>query len=335
MATRQLPNWLDAYDKYTSNSESPESYHQWCGVSTIASALQRKCVLNLGIGAEFYPNLYVVLVGPTACGKGTAMSFAARLQKEVKTIHTASNATSLPALIRTMKKIDIPIIDEEAGTMAFHASLTIFSTELTVFIGQKESKLLSHLCDWFDCLERWEYDTISRDKEVIHGVWVNLLGATTPENIVAALPPEAIAGGLTSRIIFVVERKRKQLVVFPTRTPEQAQLEKDLIEDLRTIHEMSGEFKWADEAAAGAYADFAVESDQNPPFVGDSAFQHYAGRRRNHLLSTALCMSAARSSEMRISVDDLQRAISLLISTEKRMNQAFRGLGSPYAIDAG
>jgi len=278
----------------------------------------------------FWPNLYIVLVGPAATGKGTAMAFAKKLQDSIADIHTASNATSLQALIRTMKSINST--DTRAdGKIAFHSSLTIFSQEFTVFLGYKQNAMIANLCDWFDCHERWIYDTISRDKEEIIGVWVNLLAATTPENILASLPMEAIGGGLTSRIIFVVERKRRKTVVFPKRSGELDILESQLINDLDNIKSLSGEFTFT-RSAAERYYDFAIKNSDDPPFKGDLKLEHYVGRRRRHLLATAMCMSAARSSSMLIDLSDMERAIALLEGTEVKMAGIFRGMDSPYAM---
>jgi len=100
--TRLLSNWLDGYMQYVDDSEPPELYHQWCGISTIASVLQRKCMLNLEQGKTVWPNLYVVLVGPVI-GKTTAMNYARALHKGIPNIHKAPNSTTLPALVQGMK----------------------------------------------------------------------------------------------------------------------------------------------------------------------------------------------------------------------------------------
>ncbi len=74
--TRTLSDWLDGYLEYTTNTEPPYMYHMWMGISTIASLLQRKCCLEWGT-LKFYPNMYIVLVGPPGrTRKGTAMNLA-------------------------------------------------------------------------------------------------------------------------------------------------------------------------------------------------------------------------------------------------------------------
>ena len=46
---RKLPDWLDGFMALTENSEPPVLYRKWVGISAIASALQRKVRVDLGI----------------------------------------------------------------------------------------------------------------------------------------------------------------------------------------------------------------------------------------------------------------------------------------------
>ena len=60
-SSRELGNWLKAYSEYSTESESPEMFHLWTGLSILASAVRRNVVLNQGINLLF-PNMYVVVV---------------------------------------------------------------------------------------------------------------------------------------------------------------------------------------------------------------------------------------------------------------------------------
>ena len=63
MAQRNIPDWIEGYLAYTEDSEPPQLFKEWCAVSVIAAALQRKCKLEWGT-TVFYPNLYIVLTAP-------------------------------------------------------------------------------------------------------------------------------------------------------------------------------------------------------------------------------------------------------------------------------
>lgn len=323
--SRNLPDWIDAFMLLSEDSEPPPLYRKWSAISTIAAALQRKCRLDLGISLTFFPNFYIVLVGPSAAGKGTAMKYAYDIIEHVPNIYLSAQATSLQALIRRMKETNLTDIDEYTGKQMFHSSLTIFSEEFTVFLGYHNRELMTALCDWYDCKNRWTYDTIKRDREEVIGVWVNILGATTPDNIQSSLPLEAIGGGLTSRIIFVYEERRQKVVIFPSSTSREIELQQLLIRDLESISLMSGTFKMTEDAA-NMYSDWVYKAVSSPPFQ-DKKFDGYCGRRRNHLLSLSMVCSASRSDNLIIKSEDIERASNLLAEVEVKMALTFRGIG--------
>jgi hypothetical protein len=322
---RNIPDWIDGFMLLTEDSEPPVLFRKWTAISAIASALQRKCRVEIGISLVFYPNFYIVLVGPSATGKGTAMKYAYDIMEQIPAIKMSSQATSLQALIRRMKDTNLTDIDIETGEQCYHSSLTIFSNEFTVFLGYHNRELIAALCDWYDCHNRWSYDTIKRDKEEVIGVWVNLLAGTTPDNIQTSLPMEAIGGGLTSRIIFVNETKKNKLVVFPSTTNRERELQLHLIHDLEQITLMSGVFRFSEDAL-GFYTEWCHIADANPPFHNPK-FDGYCGRRRNHLLSLAMVCSASRDNLMVITEDDLRRSAELLAEVEVKMGTVFRGIG--------
>ena len=323
---RKLPNWIDAFMLYTENSEPPDLFRKWTAISCIASAMQRKCSIQWGTALTFYPNLFIVLVGPSATGKGTAMSPGLDILSEIPAIRMASNATSLQALIRHLKDTNLTDINLITGEQIFHSSLTIFSKEFTVFLGYHNRELMASLCDWYDCDKKWSYDTIARNKEEIIGVWVNLIGGTTPDLIQSSLPAESIGGGLTSRIIFVVEDKKSKLVPIPIQTQKEVQLRELLIHDLEKISMLSGTFSYT-EKFVDLWTEWVVNAEKSPPFY-DKNFEGYIGRRRAHLMKLAMIISASHGKhDLSLSRDDLESAITFLNEVEVNMESVFKGFG--------
>lgn len=322
---RNLPDWLDGFMLLTENSEPPVLFRKWSAISTVAAALQRKVKFDIGISLTFYPNFYIVLVGPSATGKGTAMKYAYDIIEQVPAVRLSAQATSLQALIRRMKETNLTDIDMETGDQIYHSSLTIFSNEFTVFLGYHNRELITSLCDWYDCPNKWVYDTIKRDRELIIGCWVNILAGTTPDSIQEALPSAAIGAGLTSRIIFVNEEKKNKLVIFPSVTQREIDLQQHLVHDLEQIALMSGTFHFTEDAM-NTYSAWCHIAEADPPFQ-DAKFDGYCGRRRNHLLSLAMVCSASRNSQLIITKEDLERSAEMLVEVENRMGLVFRGMG--------
>lgn len=323
---RRLGNWLDAFMQYTDNTEPPTLFRKWTGISCIASAMQRKVKVEWGTALTFYPNLYIVLVGPSATGKGTAMNPGLNIINEIPAIRLSAQATSLQALIRRLKDTNLTDIDTSTGIQHFHSSLTIFSKEFTVFLGYHNRELMAALCDWYDCDRKWTYETIARKSEEITGVWVNMIAGTTPDLIRSSLPIQSIGGGLTSRIIFVFEEKPAKLVTIPTETNAERELFECLVQDLETISLQSGSYRWT-EGFLRLWDDWCRESRAKPPFT-DAKFDGYVGRRRVHLMKLSMICSMAHGEQgLILSEEDLKRAIGILKEVETKMGNTFRGLG--------
>ena len=332
---RELPNWLDAYLEYTNNSESPISYHKWCGMGAIAGALQRKVYLRWGIGQIIYPNLYIVLVGPSGrTRKGVAIGIAKDLLKAVPGVSiTPESSSGRQAMILAMKRAYINYQDSTDGTVKWHSAVTAFSEELSVFLGQGDIAYLSNLTDWYDSKEDWEYETVGRGKDTLHGLCLTLIGGTAPDWIQSMIPHEAIGGGFTSRIIFIVEEHKGKIVPEHTMSEREIDLQGMLQRDLERISKISGEMQMSP-AAKKLYVDWYVDQDlkiaSGHPPVEDPRFAGYNERRATHLRKLMLIASASRSDSLVIEKADFDLSRQLLEAAEKQMGKTFGGLGRSH-----
>lgn len=339
--TRKLPNWLDAFMLYTSNVETATIYRKWVGIMCLSSALQRKVKVEWGVSLTFYPNFYIILVGKSATGKGTAMRPGMNIISKIPNIRVAPQASSLQDLISTLKDNNQSDLGNVGNTgIKFHSSMTVFSEEFTVFLGYNNSELIATLCNWYDCEDHWTYGTIKRGKETVHGVWVSIIGGTTPDLIRTSLPPDSIGGGLTSRIIFVYAEKADVLSIFPTETQEDRMLFDALVHDLETIQLLSGDFTWT-QGFMDLWADWRNMDSNNPPFH-DNKFDGYCGRRKVHLMKLAMIMAVSRSpivdangtvTPLVLTRDDLELAIKTLTEVEVSMAMTFKGVGKSEISD--
>src|SRR5574337_1089916 len=171
MSKRRLSNWVDSYMEYVDDLESPELFKLWSGLSTISGALQRKCYLQFF--SEHYPNTFVVFVGPSGTRKSEAIKITYDFLSKCG-VKITSDAATIESMVKTLKRNTNTSISN-MGNILTHSSMTIVSSELAVFIGYNNPKLISYLTDWYDCKSPWVYETISRGEEDIHGICVSLL----------------------------------------------------------------------------------------------------------------------------------------------------------------
>lgn len=331
MSSRRLSDWLSGYLKYASNTEPPISYHTWIGLSMIAGVLQRRCYLRWGF-ETIYPNLYIVLVGPSGrCRKGTAISLGKDILTQIQSVSLTSESTTREALIKYMKEATKNFSDPDLGVIRFHCSLMCISEELSVFLGQNDIKFLADLTDWYDSRDKWTYRTKSSGTDEIEGVCFNLLGATAADWLQSILPQEAIGGGFTSRIIFIVEENKGKTVPVYNRSSDENDLRKYLIEDLERISTMAGEFTFSPDAQQQYvqwYQNTEAQGKKGKYAIDDPRFAGYCDRRATHIRKLCMIFSASRSNDQMIQTIDFDRALKTLNAAEVKMPRVFGGLGT-------
>ena len=327
---RILDDWLNSFMLYTENSEPPTLFRLWTGIATIAACLKRKCFLSWGF-ITFYPNMYIVLVGPSGCRKGTAMGPGYNMLQDLG-IKMAAEAITREALIRELKTSTDSSVNTTLGTANFHASLTIFSQELTVFLGYNSQQLMADMADWYDCRKTWTYRTKNMGTDEIINVWVNLFGATTPELLQSTLPRDAIGGGLTSRVIFVYASGKAKRVAVPLLSPEEIELGEQLTSDLERIHMMNGQFKLS-KAFMENWVDWYSDPERNQSPFDDYRFNGYCERRPGHIMKLSMICCASRGEDMILDLQDFDRALTILQETEVMMPQTFGGVGKSDIAD--
>lgn len=329
---RLVPDWLDGYMEYTDNTEPPYLYRMWVGLSTLAAAMERKCCVEMGF-LRFYPNMYVVLVGPSGrCRKGVAMTPGLLLLEELGLDNRiiADSITMAQLIVRLAEATRLDV-DEVTKKIYTHSSITVFSKELAVFLGDYNEEFIMTLVDWYDCKDKWRRETRHVGSFSVDGVWVNLIGATTPKLLREKMNTAALGGGLTSRMIFVTEFDRDKNIPNATLSPEEIALGQRLLTDLSTIHRMMGTFTLTP-GFLEYYDTWYHKAWHCPPFK-DERFADYFERRPSHVIKLAMILSTSHSDDMLVDEHDLDRAIKILEATEQKMPYTFSGVGRNEMAD--
>jgi hypothetical protein len=326
---RHFQNWVGAYAQYTEDTEPPPSYHVWTGIYVVASALQRKVWLQFG-RRRLFPNLYIILVSPPGrCRKGAAISLGVDLLKKVPGISVTSDSTTREQLIRAMANARNDLSYEEDGgglLMEQHCSVSVVSKELGSFLGVKNTHLITFLTDIYDCDDEWEYSTKHSGTDKIQGACLNFIGAITPDWLARNLPMDAIGGGYSSRVLFVVGRKKHKRVTIPPDSPELRHMARLLSEDLEKIATLTGPFRWNPEAYS-FYDEWYQRIDDEAPTIEDPRFGGYLERKPAMVLKSSMAIAVAKRDDLIIEPDDVVQALHLIEDLEPLMSDAFGGLG--------
>lgn len=192
-------NYLETFLRYTDLSESPRSFFIWSALTSISAVARDNIFLEWNYGIT-YPNIYVLLVAPPALGKKHPMVIAGDLIKKAGNTKVIEGRTSMPAVARELGTFRT---GEEKGS-----SCIIYSEELSsLFAGGADCVDL--LTDLWDFHKKWPVNLISWQTTLVD-TCITLYAATNETLLKTVFDPRALYGGLLSRTIVVIEKRKRR-----------------------------------------------------------------------------------------------------------------------------
>jgi hypothetical protein len=267
--------------------------------------------------------MYIVLVADSAiCKKTTATNIGIKLLESIHTPPAIFSQKITPEAL--ISAICNECAMDEDGSIFKNAAAVVYGPELSVFLGKEaySSGLVSILTSLYDCPDVWEYETIGRGKDIAYNTCVNMLGASTPEWLRLSIPPDAVGGGFTSRVIFVYQHSSDKIIAHPEVTPEEVQMRENLIEDLSTMRKVHGQFKFTEDAKKW-YTKW-YHAHRKAQINGDD----HTIRKEDTVLKLAMCFSASEGDSLLITEKFLEQSVGALDANEMFLPEAMRILSS-------
>jgi hypothetical protein len=286
--------------------------------------LGRKCQARLG-PETFFPNFYIILVGPPGARKGTSIRYGVSLLSEL----IGQGMTLAPnAVTRQQFIVELENARQEEwidGKPLIHHSLLVVADELAVFMGDDDPQRIADLCDLYDGKEKFEKKTKTAGSQYIINPAVWILGATTPHWIEACMPQISIGGGLTSRIVMVYASGKEKAIPLTRLKSFDKQLEQELIHDLRMISKMKGDFH-INQTAGDTYSRWYLE---HYPLLDprDKRLVYFMDRLPSMVMKLSMVISASRRDDMTISGSDVVQSIEMFRNLIPGMTNALGGMG--------
>lgn len=319
-------SFLYNYRQFVKGNEAPENFHMWSAMIVLSSLVSRKVWVPQGY-YDIYPNLYVVLVGPPASRKSTAMSIAKQILREVKGVPFSAESTTKEALIREMADNQKVFTDPGTNRAVQYAPMTICVTELSQFLSSSKENMVDFLTTVWD-QNYYDYKTKNkgpngeRNEDQIFGPFLNLLACTTPSWISMYLKSDVISGGFSRRAIFVYEERSDKRITFPEITDEAKASWAECLRLAHKIKDLKGVFKWTPDAMA-----FYDNWYQNLKIPEGHAVVGYHDSKHSLLLKISMLFAVSERQELLMTVKDLQAGLDLLEVTEINLEKVFRGVG--------
>ena len=349
---RHYKDWIDACTDAVPGKTVPLLFRRWVPLAAIGAAMGRAVWYNHG-DWSCPANLYIVLVGPPASGKTTALTLPIDLvfdklteplaasikDREAAQLtwqkympdewslprHVINGRITYEKLCRNLSRVQRRIERTTDGRM--EASLLIRTGEFGAFMSKFDKDLHMLLTDGWDAGKNYTYDTKNAGTDYVQGPCLTWIACATPTEFIAHMPPNAGDQGLLSRVIPVVYTGAQ---IAPERKTDDFNGEtvEKLAEDLGQIAQITGEFKF-DKAAAELIDKWLEEGSK--PLPTEATMNDYNGRRLSHLFKMSMCFSAARDDKRVIEAQDWLNAQDLLFETEKYMPFLLRRFGMSEA----
>jgi hypothetical protein len=331
--SRNFPNWLVAYHKYTKHSESPDLFHLWTGVSTIGGALRRQVWIDQRF-FEWTPNFYIVLVGPPGvAAKSTSANIGMDLLHKVEAVHFGPKSMTWQGLITALTTASELVPYGKGMDMVYEpmACITCVVSELGTFLRPKDKEMVDVLVDlWDGRKETWRRSLATSEGYEVENPWINVIGATTPSWLEENFDESMIGGGLVSRIVFVYGDEKKMLIPYPAEVQDKEEHEamaKLLVEDLQQIALIKGEYIITPEAIEWGSKWYAKHWRARPDHMASERYSGYIARKQTHMHKLAIVLAAAQRDELTITKADLIQANKFVTDLEESMEKVFTSIG--------
>ena len=315
-------DWINEYMELTSNVRSPDSFRLWSGLTVLSSVLDRKVWTETDNGRTM-PNLFIVLAGGPASGKGIALNEARDMLRSLSGAGEVFLGPDNPSGASLLDEFERAERAANGLGVPSYSPVTILARELASFMPKYDMNFAANLSDIYDNPLTFTAPRRSSKSLILQAPTLNLTMAATPDTLLDSIPEAAWGQGFTSRIIFVYG-------VAPTKYRDPFKKRKDLDKTKLTkplkeyYYELKGEFDW-DADAADALRFWVNEGGMEP--VPDYArLVNYNGRRHIHLMKLCMLSAVSAGNGCAVTISDFERAQEWLFLTEKFMPDVFRAM---------
>lgn len=333
---------LDRWRFFHKDCESPDSYINWAFYTMVSACLQRRVWYGPDIDPLF-PNMFVVLVGKPATGKGRVIKPVIQVLKSFKltpnstkeddlVIPIGGDSITVEKLTQILAAASRSIVKKETGADGkeivkryIHSSMVFLLEELASLFRKNQDDLVAFLTQAWDAGD-YTRQTKNQGCDFIKNVCLNILAGTQPEFIINCFSSNLISLGFASRVIFIYEEEPRKRVFDIEYTPEQLEARKHVMEHLKKLTSLYGRVLFSQEAKEFLedwYENRMDKERKNRAPVLDG----YYGRKKVHVIKLSIAMHFADSVEMTVQIPSVKKALEALELIEPKMHLALKVSG--------
>jgi len=201
---QKTTNFFELYRHICGESEVPSMYHFWCAVSLISATVEDRIWFEKFKHEKLYPNLFIMLVGPSGLGKGTAIGHLVRLSECAISVNRFRGRVTAAHLIDHLGK---PHLDEWGQRALSNPRLWLIMDELKndVSSNRKMVEEFIYLMTELYTASNYTIDTGTRThgKVRVDKPIINWLAGTNEEDLRDIITKELLNSGFVARTCFV------------------------------------------------------------------------------------------------------------------------------------
>lgn len=287
--------YLDKYCRYTSHSEAPLAFHLFCAIVGVGALVNRRVSFDMGYYRVF-PNLSVILIGPSGIKKTSAANIIVGLLQELKLVKLYSEKLTPEQLVEAMT----------SGAQGL-----IYAPEMAVFLGKQRYNegLVPLITRFLDCPDHWASETIMRGKRELVDIALSSLMCTTPDWFVSNTPEDTFGGGFVARNLLIVQEDSPRCEPIPN--PGSALVRSELVTELSRIHQLEGRAVLSNRCAE-RYKQWYVEAKEKYKEPEHELMATYYQRKPDHVKRLAIVVHLSQHMNLEICEECFNRALAIL-----------------------
>jgi len=200
----QTKNLFKLYRHICGKSEVPEVFHFWSLVSLIAATVENRVWYQVYKHDKLYPNLFIVLIGPSGLGKGVSIGHAVRMAENSTTINKYRGRATAAHLVDYLGK---PKKDEWGQQMLADPKLWLIMDELRNDISPNVKMIEDFVFMMTELYTASNYtiDTGTRThgNVTVKEPLINWLAGTTESDLREIMSTHLMRSGFTARTCFI------------------------------------------------------------------------------------------------------------------------------------
>lgn len=233
-------NFIQTLLEMTEELECPKIYMKWSALSTISAIKKRDVYVDRYGGAyRLYPNIFVLLLGPSGSIKSFAISVADKLVTSIENTRVLAGRGTIEELMTNLSKTTSqngkpPLVDA-------HGS--IFSEEFGAAIVANPAAftILTELYSLYK--PKYEYRTKKDSTIILKNPYLTIFGGLTPANFDDLLGEKDLKGGFIGRF-FLPEFTEYRVINAGVSSPKVKIDYESLTKRLKEIAEVKGGFSF-------------------------------------------------------------------------------------------